>query len=77
MSVNATPSDYARPTMRTTWLIVGLLLAGAGLVWLLQGLNAPFVPRSFMSGDSTWVLIGALGIIVGVGLAVWSWRRAG
>jgi hypothetical protein len=63
--------------MRTTWLIVGLLLAGAGLVWLLQGLNVPIVPRSFMTGDITWVLIGALCIIAGLGLAAWSWRRSG
>ena len=77
MSVNATPSDYARPTMRTTWLIVGLLLAGAGLVWLLQGLNVPFVPKSFMTGDIAWIVIGALGIVAGLGLAFWSWRRTG
>ncbi|MEO8509606.1 MAG: hypothetical protein ABI534_00020 [Chloroflexota bacterium] len=63
--------------MRTTWLIVGLLLAGAGLVWLLQGLNVPIVPRSFMTGDITWVVIGALCITAGLGLAVWSWRRTG
>ena len=77
MSVNATPGGYARRTMRTTWLIVGLLLAGAGLVWLLQGLNMPFVPRSFMTGDITWILIGALALIAGLGLAFWSWRRTG
>lgn len=77
MSVNATPSGYARSTMRITWLIAGLLLAGAGLVWLLQGFNVPFVPRSFMTGDITWIVIGALGIVAGLGLAFWSLRRAG
>ena len=63
--------------MRTTWLIVGLLLAGAGLVWLLQGMNVPFVPKSFMTGDIAWIVIGALGIVAGLGLAFWSWRRTG
>lgn len=75
MSVNATPSRYARSSMRTTWLIIGLLLAAAGLIWMLQGFNVPFVPKSLMTGDVAWIVVGGLGIIVGLGLAFWSWRR--
>lgn len=61
--------------MRTTWLIVGLLLVGAGLVWMLQGFNVPFAPKSFMTGDGAWVVIGALTIVGGGGLAAWSRLR--
>jgi hypothetical protein len=61
--------------MRTTWRIVGLLLAGAGLVWMLQGLNVPFVPKSFMTGDVAWIVTGGLTLVAGAGLALWSWRR--
>ena len=71
------PPDYASSPMRTTWLIVGLLLVGAGLVWILQGFNVPFAPRSFMTGDVAWIVIGAIAVVGGGGLAAWSWRRGG
>ena len=49
---------YARPVraqegydraMRRLWMAVGLVLIGAGLVWVAQGLNLIFAPRSFAS----------------------------
>ena len=61
--------------MRETWTIAGLLLAAAGLVWTLQGLNVPFVPTSFMTGDGAWIAIGLVAIGAGLGLAAWSRRR--
>ena len=61
--------------MRTTWLIVGLLLVAAGLVWILQGFNVPFAPKSFMTRDVAWIVLGALAVLGGGALATVSWRR--
>jgi hypothetical protein len=61
--------------MRTTWLIVGLLLVAAGFVWILQGFNVPFAPKSFMTGDVSWIVLGALAVLGGGALATVSWRR--
>ncbi len=55
--------------------MVGALLAVAGLIWALQGFNVPFAPKSFMTGDPVWVLLGVVILLVGVVLAAWSWRR--
>jgi hypothetical protein len=60
--------------MRRLGLGVGVLLALAGAVWLAQGLNLPFAPRSFMTADRSWVLIGAVTLAAGALLATWSWR---
>jgi hypothetical protein len=53
----------------TAW---ALILVGA--VWLLQGLDVPWAPQSFMTGDPWWAVGGALGILIGVGL-LWDQRR--
>ncbi len=58
--------------MRVTLLILGILLIGAGVVWLAQGLNLPFAPRSFMSADRSWVVIGAATAIAGIVVVRWS-----
>ena len=54
-------------------LVVGLLLAAAGLVWIGQGLG--LLPGSFMSGDPFWAGAGAVAVIVGVVLAANAVRR--
>lgn len=61
--------------MRVAGIIVGLLLAGMGFVWLLQGLEAAFVPQSFMTSSGRWVVIGGLTAAGGLAVAAWSWRR--
>lgn len=61
--------------MRIAGIIVGLLVAVAGLVWLVQGLEVAFVPQSFMTNNRRWVVIGGLTAIGGLALAAWSWRR--
>lgn len=61
--------------MRTAGIIVGLLVAAGGAVWLLQGLNASFAPQSFMTNNRSWVAIGGLAVVTGLALAGWSWRR--
>lgn len=62
-------------TMRIVLTAVGLLLALAGAIWIAQGLNLPFAPRSFMTRDLTWTLIGVVTLLAGIGIAAWGWRR--
>jgi hypothetical protein len=51
--------------MRIGVVVLGVLVVLAGLVWIAQGLNLPFAPRSFMTADRTWVVIGALAVLAG------------
>lgn len=61
---------------RILGIVIGLLGAAAGIVWIAQGLNLPIAPRSFMTSDRTWFVIGLLTAFAGIWLAAWSWRRA-
>ena len=54
-------------------LVVGLLLAAAGVVWIGQGLG--LIPGSFMSGDPFWAAAGGVALVVGVVLAATAVRR--
>ncbi|MGZ6256758.1 MAG: hypothetical protein ACXWMB_07055 [Candidatus Limnocylindria bacterium] len=65
-----------RKPIRTAGIAIGLLAVLAGLVWIAQGLNLPMAPRSFMTSDRTWFVIGVLTAVAGVWLAARSWRRA-
>ena len=60
--------------MRPLLLVLGILLIGAGLVWLAQGLNLPFAPTSFMTADRAWVLIGTITAAAGAVLVGWARR---
>ena len=60
--------------MRNVALVFGALLAFAGLVWIAQGLNLPFAPRSFMTADRTWIVLGALAVVIGAGVVSWARR---
>ena len=53
--------------------IVGAVLVALGGVWFFQGIGV--IGGSFMTDNSTWVLIGAVVVIVGVTLIAWP-RRA-
>ena len=59
--------------MKTTLMVVGLLLVLMGCVWFLQGIGV--LPGSFMSGQTRWAVNGVIAIAVGVVLAVASRRR--
>jgi hypothetical protein len=59
--------------MRTAAQVIGVLVAFGGLVWIAQGLNLPFAPRSFMTADRTWIFFGA--VAVAIGAATFSWAR--
>ncbi len=52
--------------MRIGPAVVGILVALAGMVWIAQGLNLPFAPGSFMTGDRAWVVIGAVAVLLGL-----------
>ena len=55
-------------------LILGVLVILAGVVWILQGLGV-IVSSSFMTGDRTWVALGALAVVGGAALSWWGWSR--
>lgn len=61
--------------MRTVVTLAGAALVLAGLVWLAQGLNLPFAPRSFMTADRSWAFIGAVAIVAGVAVIGRARRR--
>jgi hypothetical protein len=58
--------------MNRTRLSFGIVLVLVGAVWALQGLNAGFVPESAMTGQTTWVVLGSVAVLVGIGLIWWS-----
>ena len=54
------------------WVVVGVLLVAAGVVWTLQGFDV--LEGSSMSGTTTWSIIGPITVLVGVALAVVGFR---
>jgi hypothetical protein len=60
--------------MRIPMMIAGLLLVLMGGVWILQGINV--LPGSFMTGQTKWAVIGAITVVVGIALVVFSRRGA-
>ena len=60
--------------MNKTRLSLGIVLVLAGAVWALQGLEAGFVPESAMTGETTWVVLGSLGVVAGLVL-IWRSRK--
>jgi hypothetical protein len=54
------------------WVVVGVLLVAAGLVWTLQGFDV--LKGSSMSGTTTWSIVGPITVLVGVALAVLGFR---
>jgi len=62
---------------RIVLVVVGALVALAGIVWTLQGLG--YIGGSFMSGVTVWAVIGpvvALAGLVLIAIASRSRRRA-
>ncbi|HEX6655631.1 MAG TPA: LPXTG cell wall anchor domain-containing protein [Candidatus Limnocylindria bacterium] len=60
--------------MRTLSLVIAGLAILAGGTFFLQGIGV--LPGSYMTGDPTWAWIGGALVIGGLGLIVWSRRRA-
>ncbi len=61
--------------MRAGLTLIGAAILLAGLVWLAQGLNLPFAPRSFMTADRLGAFIGACTAVAGAVVVVWARRR--
>ena len=61
--------------MRTAAMVLGVLLGLGGAVWIAQGLNLPFAPRSFMTADRTWIVLGFVAVAVGAATFNWARRR--
>ncbi len=59
--------------MATGRIVLGVLLALAGVVWTLQGLG--LVGGSFMTGASIWAVIGPVTALAGVAVAATGRRR--
>ena len=62
--------------MRTVAGVLGLLLALGGALWIAQGLDLPFAPRSFMTADRTWIVLGFVAVVAGVATFSWARRRS-
>ncbi len=59
--------------MKIALNVVAVLFILAGGVWFLQGINV--LGGSVMSGETQWVVIGAVVVLVGIGLLVFANRR--
>lgn len=54
-------------------LAFGVIVALFGLIWALQGFGV--LQGSPMSNTTTWSIIGPITVVIGVGVAVVSWRK--
>jgi drug/metabolite transporter superfamily protein YnfA len=62
--------------MKRTFVVtfaVGLILALFGLIWALQGFGV--LEGSPMSNTTTWSVIGPFTALIGIVIAVFSWRK--
>ena len=53
--------------------IIGVLLALSGCIWILQGINV--LPGSFMTGQMQWAVYGAIALVAGIAIFVFSGRK--
>ncbi len=60
--------------MRLFGLIAGIVVLTVGILWTLQGLNV--VGGSFMSGNGTFIVVGSIVGLVGLGLIIGTRLRA-
>jgi predicted RND superfamily exporter protein len=54
-------------------LAFGLIVALFGVIWALQGFG--LLLGSPMSNTTTWSIIGPITALIGIAIAVFSWRR--
>lgn len=54
-------------------LALGLIVAVSGLIWALQGFG--LLGGSPMNNTMTWSIIGPVTVLIGIVIAVFSWRK--
>ena len=54
--------------MRRILQVLAFLFFVVGVIWILQGLSVNIFPSSFMIGDPTWSVIGAICLAICVWL---------
>jgi hypothetical protein len=62
--------------MRSAFVVafaVGLIVAVFGLIWALQGFGV--LGGSPMSNTTIWSIIGPITVLIGIVIAVFSWRK--
>jgi drug/metabolite transporter superfamily protein YnfA len=62
--------------MRRTFVVTlafGVIVALFGLIWALQGFGV--LLGSPMSNTTTWSVIGPITVLIGIAIAVFSWRK--
>jgi hypothetical protein len=62
--------------MKRTFVVtfaVGLIVALFGLIWALQGFGV--LAGSQMSNTTTWSIFGPLTALIGIVIAIFSWRK--
>jgi hypothetical protein len=60
--------------MRPLPLVVAVILALVGLVWIGQGTGV--IAGSAMSGTGSWAVVGLLSLVLAIGILVRERRRA-
>ncbi|MEO5759000.1 MAG: hypothetical protein ABIQ51_19290 [Mesorhizobium sp.] len=61
--------------MRLTKNLLALIVLAIGAVWSLQGIG--LVGGSFMTGQSQWLYIGIVAMLVGLAGLIWANRSRG
>lgn len=56
--------------MRTGLSILSVLMLLVGIVWMGQGAN--LIAGSFMTGQTLWLVVGAVVALLGAGLLWWT-----
>ncbi len=56
-------------------LVLGLLLAVSGSIWIGQGLGLITAVDSFMIGQREWIVYGGIAVVAGLALVAASRRR--
>ena len=57
-------------------LASGIVLIIVGLIWILQGFDVAFAPKSFMTGNGWWAIWGGGALVAGTAMIWWQRRSS-